>query len=137
MNPLLINYKNTHTHTQLPPNFLNWFQHLGIVLAPGECKFHFSYVFRYVRRKQVSQMNTCYLSHEGHPPKWKVSKIQVGENNVIKNGGCIFYCFLTWLQLFSIGAQCKENNENNHNFTLDKKYCLQEKMLPSKKCLLY
>ena len=33
------------------------------------------------------------LSHEGHIPKWKVSKIEVGKLNVSKNRGCIFYCF--------------------------------------------
>ena len=33
-----------------------------------------------------------------------------------------------------IDAQCKENNVNKHDFTLDKKYCLQEKLLLSKKC---
>ena len=40
-----------------------------------------------------------------------------------------------WIEF--IDAQCKENNVNKHNFTLDKKYCLQEKLLLSKKRLLY
>ena len=32
-----------------------------------------------------------------------------------------------------LNAQCKEHNVNKHNFTLDKKYCLQEKLFLSKK----
>ena len=61
-----------------------------------------------------------------------------------------FYCVL--LQLFSIDlvkvlisaqwiefidAQCKENNVDKHNFTLDKKYGFQEKLRLSEKHLLF
>ena len=35
-----------------------------------------------------------------------------------------------------LNAQCKEHNVNKHNFTLDKKYCLQEKLFLSKKTSL-
>ena len=41
------------------------FQYLGNVY------FIFPYVFRYVGTKQVSQMNMCHFSHEGHSPKYK------------------------------------------------------------------
>ena len=63
------------------------------VAVPGECIFHFSYVFRYVRTKQVSPMNICYMSHEGHPLNEKNSKIEDSKNSVSKNIGCICYCF--------------------------------------------
>ena len=69
------------------------FYHLLGCFSTWGTIFHFSFIFRHVRTNQVSQMNTCYLSHKGNPTKWKISKIEVSKNSVSKNRCCIFYCF--------------------------------------------
>ena len=60
------------------------FQHLGNL-------YFFFQIFSGIFRE--NRYLKWILSHEGHTPKWKVSKIEIGKNNVSKNRGCIFYCF--------------------------------------------